>query len=596
MVQVTTTAGVVLDPFSINATGLARKHSSLKTGKAGDLHAGLHGEAKFKQAFINACHFAESMSVVGPIGQLVWDKEIVSPIYHSLFWEGENLGENKRYSEFIKKMLDLNKWDRVNPSMLGDIHKMRLHVQPDFCFGKYNLGSSGEFPDVDSMSDWGTAHRMIRHHFGSGYYDVGNSARYKSDSTLYRGAPVLGLMAVIFTFKKPTGSLEVFELTNLASWPPVVFFLPVLMPAGATINPDGHVPNQDYKRVIDLQPGMMSYRLALNNDQRVKPYGQPFKLMSVDPRGKTPDTLRSLSDVFKALWSQATQYCAWNSGIDFDPEEGWDTSLPQAVSMALEPLGAGRRIRGHNRFMGMYNMDNVQLLWEENIQTANAFLKRWGSNNKNVQPFIRQLRSKTTGKKETIFVLPSYFSESTAKNLQPLALALMRYMQSGPAGLDTFLAGDLLRDANPWPSAGSEAHVSRGHSFLDNVLKTFKVPEDGKNGGALPLHRFTGQVEFNPDGDPTVFGLRTKKEETEQIRKLDEDLRSEDYEKIVENTEALGNFQFLDAFCSKSTKDLTEVFEEVKEKALTGERGTKAVDMLEDTMRVDLFGSEDLLF
>jgi hypothetical protein len=30
----------------------------------------LHGEARFKQAFVNACHFAESVTLSGPVAQL----------------------------------------------------------------------------------------------------------------------------------------------------------------------------------------------------------------------------------------------------------------------------------------------------------------------------------------------------------------------------------------------------------------------------------------------------------------------------------------------------------------------------------------------
>jgi hypothetical protein len=206
------------------------------------------------------------------------------------------------------------------------------------------------------------------------------------------------------------------------------------------------------------------------------------------------------------------------------------------------------------------------------------------------------LRTSITGKKETIFVLPSYFTEKTAKNLQPLALALFRYMQCGTAGLETFIAGNLVNDTLPWPSSHSHSHPMQDTSFLDNILNAFKVGQDSGNGGALPLHRFTGELAFDPEGDPTVFGLRMKKDELEQIRLPVADLTDSSYSSIVENTEALGNFKFLDAFCSKSTRDLTDVFGEVKEKALTGERGTKAVDMLEDTLSVDLFGSDDLLF
>jgi hypothetical protein len=592
---ITTTAGVVLDPFSINSTGIARRHFGLKTGKASDMHKGLHGEARFKQAFINACHFAESMTVVGPVAQMVWDKNITPSMHHALFWEGKNSGPNKDYLERIEKVMKHSTWDRINPFMLSDVVKMRLHVQPDFSFGRA-FRHETKFPSATRVGEWAIADEMLRFHFGQGYFDLGDITRDETGSAVRRGTPVVSLMAVIFTFKKPTGSFEMNELTNLASWPPVIFFLPVLMPAGTTIGVTPAMGAYDYKKMVTSQPTLSSYRLALNNGNLIMPFGQPYSLMSVDKRGKAPDTLRSLSDVFKALWSQATQYCAWNTKMEFNPDVKGETGH-HPMSLALEPMGAGRRIRGHNRYMGMYNMDNVDLLWETDISDTNSHFVNWTAGGRDITCYMRQLRASFSGKREAIFVLPSYFTENTAKNLQPLAMALTRYMYAGDVGLETFIAGNIVNSVTPVEShSGIRVVTETETSFLDNVLTACKVPQDGGNGGALPLHRFTGDISFDPEGDPTVFGLRMQREELEILRRGTADLKKEDYEKLLEETDVLGNFKFLDAFCSKSTKDLTSVFAEVKEKAISGERGTKAVDMLEDTLSVDLFDTEDLLF
>ena len=136
--DITATKGVVLDPFSIHATGLFRRHTGTKRGKAADLYAPLHGEAKFKQAFINACHFAESMTVLGPISQLVWDKDIASSLHHTLFWTGDKVGSNAEFVEFNRKFMERNRWENVPQFMLENPNEMILNLLPDFSFSLWN--------------------------------------------------------------------------------------------------------------------------------------------------------------------------------------------------------------------------------------------------------------------------------------------------------------------------------------------------------------------------------------------------------------------------------------------------------------------------
>ena len=595
----TATAGVVLDPFSIHATGLWRRHSGTKRGKAADLYAPLHGEAKFKQAFVNACHFAESMTVIGPISQLVWDKSISAPLHHALFWSGDKTGANKEFVDFNRAFMTKHGWTNIQSHMLEDENRMFLHGIPDFSFQMWNQYTSEEFPSADSVGQWGTAERALSNQFGSTYFSTSLVARAKTETAIPVGCPTLGLMAVIFTFKKPTGNLEVFELTNLASWPPVVFLLPVMVPAGTMLGDSRYLGSpEDHIKVVQKQPTMMTYRLSLDTNHLIKPFGQPFNLISVDKGGKTADTLRSLSDVFRALWSEATQYSAWNSMIDFNPDIKAD-SVKWPISMAMEPMGAGRRIRGHNRYSGMYPMDNVQLLWETAFDEPDSKLLAWATPSSKSE-YYRQLRSMYSGKRESIFVLPSYFTTKTAKHLQPLALTLLRFMFNQTAGLSQFVDGSMVNNCDPHTSFESVGAVGthRDRSFLDRTLKACGVPQDSENMGWLPLHRTTGEIAFDPEGQPTVFGLRSAREQTGILRKPLDDTTDADIKNLVDNVEVLGNFSFLDAFCSKSTRDLTDVFGEVKEKSLSGERGTKARDMMEDTLAVDLFGdgADDLLF
>jgi hypothetical protein len=596
------TSGVILDPFSIHATGIMRKHYGIKTvapaGTPG-LFDSLHGEARFKQAFTNACHFAESMTVFGPVAQMTWDMTESNPHYPAIFWDMKDEGNNEKIFNQFKQYMDAATWKKI-PKEAWTRNKegrnlLRLNLFPDFSLTRDDILTS------DHLSNYDAERRLTWHLFQD---TVGAStfirATQKASTTLgnsviHRGFPTLALLGVMFTFKKPTGSLAAYELTNLASWPPVVFLLPVLVPAGTTVS-DNKVGNTVRRELFYSNPMMSTYRVALDTNTNIMPYGQPFNLSSVSKKGKVPDTLRSLSDVFKALWSQATQYCALRADWDVDhknPPSGLgseDRIFP--ANFSLDPIGAGRRIRGHNRYSTSYPMRDLQFLWELEASSETNRLFGWNLTGSDVRPFNRQLRCTHTGNRETIFVMPSYFTEKTTRNLYPVALAMMRFFSRSDAGLSTFLSGNIVGDVQPAYEDDTAPHTAVSESFLDKTVRLmFGSDADTRNRGALPLHRVEGEIEFDPSGDPTVFGTKTSPVAT-KLLKEEADLTDEQLEEAIKETKMLGDFNFIDAICSSNTKDLTEVFKEISAKGLNTP-GSKAASLLDDALRIDLFGDDD---
>jgi hypothetical protein len=600
MSHVNITNGVVLDPFSIHCTGLLRKHFGLKTGVNGsEIFNGLHGEAKYKQAFVNACHFAESMTVVGPVASLAWDTDYTSSVVQALLWKGDPLkGDNDAWLNHVKTFLKKAAWDRVPEDKWCAEKEFLLHTLPDFSFSRHL-----HYEHDQAFLPWQDNNEHLMRHLFRKNVSAGKIMRpevFKQFETLGiegeaatgKAMPTLGLMAVIFTFKKPVGILGINELTNLGSWPPVVFFLPVQVPAGVSMNQTGGgIVNQTLR-----QPMMSTYRICLKNDKNILPYGQPFFLSSVKNKGKAPDTLRSLSDVFKALWSQATQWSAWNMSFEADLEAephkyqslsgaAWDNFVGE---FCLDPMGAGRRIRGHNRHMSKYDLSDVSFMWE------NAFkeheLMAYNPICVDKRPFFRQLRATNTRKRETIFVMPSFLGEGTTHEMMPLALAMARFMYASHAGLEGFLNGRLLANTNP-RVAGTDENITPEEwpeSFMDGVHAAMNRDVDKKNKGPLPLHRIKADLEFNAEGDPNVFGLSVDKDVVEKLGKsVHTQPEKKDFEEMVAKTGVMSNFHFTEAFCSKSTKDLTEVFGEVKEKSF--KEGTKAKELLDEDLAIDLF-------
>jgi hypothetical protein len=611
------TSGVVLDPFSIHATGILRAHtaSKLVTGVPGspsDMFSILHGEERFKRAFVNCCHFAESMTVVGPVTQLYWEAGESSAIAPSLRWLAMNeAGDNAEYFENIRAFCAAHMWDSVPAgSVVDGTTGHLLNILPDTTF---------KLPAHKTDTDWMA---------GAGESDENRKAigrlfnhLYKSPSTkgiLNRevkelrpgvpfeatfpnvpGSPVLALMAVTFSFKKPGGWHFSSELTNLAGWPPVTFLLPVLVPACSTIR--RHTENlycgSALDTVVNQQPAIYSYRLTLKTGRTILPFGQPFNLTSISGHGKAPDTLRSLSDVFKAMWSQATQYSAWN--VDFtcntDDEEqavhGYMNPLHD-VNFALEPIGAGRRIRGHNRYMGQYQFDNLAMIWEDSWDKGSGGADVFGLDldlaKKDCTKYqLRQRHRSGRNPYENIFIMPSYFGEATTEALFPTALTLMRYNIVDEATIADFMAGRFFPSVEPVDVRKSDStHGPRRESFGDRIHNHFST--DHKNRGAIPVHRTKADIAFDKAGDPTVFGLSADTDMFHLLNKQDHS--PEEIERLATGIKTLGSFKFLDAICSTSTKDLTDVFGPIKKSGVTAEAGTKAADMLDKELAIDLFG------
>lgn len=601
MSNVHMTNGLILDPFSIHATGIMRAHTGVKTiaptgGKSTKLFDGLHGEARFKQAFINCCHFAESMTVVGPVAQLVWDKSSSSVIENAIRWQASmaNFGNGDVFQQFEEYCRNHN-WTNIPDETWKGEKDYLLNVLPDLTLRE-------TVSDDDAwMSDY---HSRLNYFLYNEKYGVGARSRdlaeanglSREDALVQAGSPVLGLMAITFTFKKPAGFMGTTELVNLGSWPPVTFLIPSLLPAAATIQ--DRAAYEMRSQITNRQPAVSSYRISLgqntSEDNTIIPFGQPFRLSSVPKRGKRPDILRSLSDVFKALWSQAAQYSAWNMTVPWEVADvNGNIVQKQIGDMSLDPLGAGRRIRGHNRYMGKYDLDNFSMIWEEGANHDNR-LVGWNLDGVDKSVWNRQLRAGFSGKTENIFVLPSYFTEQTGENLYPIALGLVRFGMVNGAGIEDFLDGGILSSVEPANHLEEDSVAGgRSRSFVDLMTETVQgTIKDAKSRGAIPVHRVEAEISFDEEGDPTVFGLVMNQGAKQlMIKHKDAPLSPADRDELLEEVDRLGNFQFLDAICSKNTKDLTDTFKAVKAKGIS-KPGSKAAALLDDELAIDLFGSD----
>lgn len=598
-----TSQGMVLDPFSIHATGLLRANFAPKISQIAEnerLFEHLHGERQFKAAFANACHFAETMTVVGPVAQPIWAMKSSNVIMPSLRWELEKKGANNDLFNHWDQVIAGASWARVPRNRydtsqgiaFGD--SWGLHVMPDFLMRRDNF-----LGDADFIDD--SANELFKFMFEEGHGEVLERQKVEDVNRhpfpkFIRGAPVLSFMAVIFTFKKPTGHLPAYELTNLASWPPMVFLIPTLVPAGASLD----IP-QWYSSVTDRvnhQPAIASYKLAFHNHSSIIPFGQPFKLTSVNTEGKKPDALRSLSDVFKALWSQATQYSAWSMDFMRDEETG---EIDPIGDFNLDPMGAGRRIRGHNRFTSKYNIPDMEFLWEPNcgstVVSPRGPLAAYNHGGVNHHTYRNQLRSyRNRGYQsnlQMIFTLPSYFTQETAENLYPTALGLFHYAMISGAGLNTFLDGSVVEGVQPYNHDGS-VNLEKGQnteSFVDRVHRLKGIEPDKINRGALPVHRVPAAVEFNPEGTPRVFGISATKYTIRwsKFRELDDD---EFKEEILDKVKVQDGFKYLDQICSGSTKGLTQAFGSVKASNINNPK-SKGAGLLDETLAVDMFDESE---
>lgn len=596
-----TSQGMILDPFSIHATGLLRANFEPKVSQVAEnerLFEHLHGERQFKAAFANACHFAETMTVVGPVAQPTWAMKSSNVIMPSLRWELPKRGANDQLFEHWKQIMDNSQWIKV-PRDRYDIEGIRnheawgLHVMPDLLMRRDKFKGDSDFLNDNGDDLFRFMFEETNAETCQRNYGVENGHPFPQ---ILRGAPVLSFMAVIFTFKKPTGHLPAYELTNLASWPPMVFLIPTLVPAAASLD-----ISKWYSKVTDRvthQPAISAYRLAFHNESSIIPYGQPFKLTSVNTEGKKPDALRSLSDVFKALWSQATQYSAWSMDFKRDAESG---KIDSVGDFNLDPMGAGRRIRGHNRFTSKYNIPDMEFLWEpncaENTPSPRGPLAAFNHGGMSNWAYRNQLRSYRNrgyqANMSMIFTLPSYFTQETAENLYPVALGIFHYAMIKGTGLNTFLDGSVLEGIQPYNHDGS-VDIEKGvlkESFVDRVHRLRGGGKDPINRGALPVHRVEAEVEFNPEGTPRVFGLQSSKWTSawDKFETLNDDAFKE---KILDTVKVRDGFKYIDQICSGSTKGLTQAFGSVKASNINNPK-SKGATLLDETLAVDMFDGSD---
>ena len=370
-------------------------------------------------------------------------------------------------------------------------------------------------------------------------------------------------MAVTFTFKNVSNSFPNQELTNLSNWPPVTFLIPALIPAGAKLD-ENHATYHLGEKICSTQPTIYSFTIQMDHLKRLIPFGQPFSHSSVEKEGKCPDELRSLSDVFRNLWSPATAYSSWNFGMSLDMA----TPLPEQINadMYLEPMGAGRRIRGYNRFHGIYGLKNLEVL------SLTSDFKDTVINRGQTAPRIYG----RVGRKH-IVVLPSYLGKGATEKFSPVIHALSQYLHTS-SGLEVFLSKNGAGNINP--QVVTNGHGSRERlyttdpemGFIDAMAEVHSL-SDPDNPAPIPVGRVVSDVEFEPTGDPNVFGLHfTNDALLAQGNATRECPTAAIAKSIVDETTPVTGFKFMEAFCSSSTKELTEVFKEQKKSSKKGSK------------------------
>lgn len=564
------TNGVIFDPFALHSVGLQRiipKHKMAQMPKVIDtLYKGQHNEAKFKRAFINACHYADSMTVMGPVASPTWyGLDRAGHVEQALRWPVDlNHMDNKFFDQLINALKDEgaaleNIYDSVEDvgylSPVSDLIRVLPHATDH---------SDATMLQQLDLRAW----KLFPHmHTSNG-----------------KGAPMLGFLAVIFTFKKPFGNHPIFELTNLAHFPPMVFLIPALMPAGAS--------SMETTPSLCQQPTISSYTLVLNSwgSEPITTYGGPFDFATVDKHGKSPDVLRSLSDVFSALWSQATLYSSWN----FDVVASNNMVVGK---MFLEPMGAGRRIRGHNRFKGLYEFQGSQHL-DEVPNGASAV------NSGSLVPMYHAVRGQfaaarkaqrriiTGGDSSIIFVLPSYFAGGTpqglVKDFFPLTATLFGLLAKG-FGKSADLSCLLNHRALGMPTAANP-------KFMMEQLINRTMGEDNHPLQARPINRVPASVRFKESGDPNIFQLRARPAVLDSYERAlyaeSTKASDQDYDTILKETECSENFNFMDSFCSSSPKELGSTFAPVK----ADSKRSKKKELVEASEVIDLFGDVEEMF
>ncbi len=556
-----TTQGVILDPFSILVAGILRKHTGMKTKAQVSPGLGwLHSERSFKRSFVNAMHFAETMTVIGPVAQLGFPAAPSLATKHSTQWPvNAQMSGNIDFYHCLNAWMQGNKFDRVTPEHWTRDATPILPLMPDLMLT----------PEAGDVSYAG----MFRHLYPCDAGDInafcskwGDDTRVGYKGEFDRGLPTAALMSVVFSFKRPWGPWATRELTNLAGWPPVCFFLPVLVPAGVAVETwDGYTP-EAFSQVVDRHPTITSYRIELAKDRpenRIKPFGQPFCLTSVPTDGKTADVLRGLSDVFRTFWSDAAVYSAWQTDFEI-PWRGTVERFSErnyGGEIRLDPMGCGRRIRGHNRYSGRFDLHDVRMVAEERPSRDVWRVRDYGRQGVVYNASFHARRA-SGGSKQAVFVAPSFFQDLEA--LKPHAMMLYHhlYLDSPLSEFVESRALGMLPTGSPVPPS----MISRLQECTGGVTI-------GNFNGELPVASVPLEVEFDSSGMPKIFGLGLDVDNFSELEQLScrthtsGGTQQEQVDFMASNIVHSKGFTALDALASKSAVGLSSAFKKPSVKA-----------------------------
>jgi len=517
--------GAVFDPFAINAAGVMRNLGISKSDLENGMGMKLHKEAKLKKMLITCCNFAESITLVGPLAQLNFDSadtksHLIDP---AVDWVADlDVAENREYFDALKQAIDgvgKNKgWAVGNLNTLTNHFSTPegstkyLSVMPDLSFSVEN-SKKGQYSTYET-----TKRRTI---FGNN----SSLAMHNPDGGVRQcGIPYVGLMAVIFSFKKVNGYLGSIENTNLGGWPPMVFLIPSMMPSSAFIQTDTRY--RTGMPVFQSQPSIAAYTIhnpqAREREQKgIVTFGNPFRLATVEPHGKVPDTLRTLSDTLSDLWTEATIYSAINMDVDIIGKgEEYDSG-----KLNLEPMGLGRRIRGHNRFTGNYDFSEFEAIFQVNNCGGSTILNEAFAYEKSHIGSVRRHNlqdSQYTSRAS--FVFPSYINNP--KDFKSVMLALQDWMSgTGDSPLRSFIDPEKCKGLYPWTDALASASREKdgikvaldesGRHGLENVgVDDYREALDFREGTLSKeesskslLYGVDAMLGFSSSGDPSILGV-----------------------------------------------------------------------------------------
>jgi hypothetical protein len=182
-----------------------------------------------------------------------------------------------------------------------------------------------------------------------------------------------------------------------------------------------------------------------------------------------------------------------------------------------------------------------------------------------------------------VFVLPSFFSDSTKVNLRGTAFTLLRAITANNGRLEDFVCSKLVATTSPRDARDkvSETIVSSNPTFSDRAMEHFHG--GAINHGSLPIQSVAAGLAFNAEGTPGVFGLRVPHGTPMS------DPNSYDMQRLTQDLEILEDFKFIEQFCSTSTRELTETFDAVKKKSVNA----TGSGLIEEADVVDLFDVAD---